>query len=161
MGELSSRGATIVQIVDSVNYVPMPRAAAERFYRQRRSLSGLARVDEDLAGNLARLLPGGHGVAGLLGEDHLQGARLVLDHAAVLAREAEREHPRAFIRLARRKQYLVHAVGNRPALSDRQSLQQLAQVRESRDAHETSWAAGARRSRSRAFTPSHSAARME
>src|SRR5207253_2597932 len=93
MGELSGRGATIVQIVDSVNYVQMPRAAAERFYRQRRSRSGLARADEDLAGNLARLLPGGHGVAGLLGEDHLQRARLVLDHAAVLAREAEREHP--------------------------------------------------------------------
>src|SRR6266480_1072878 len=31
MGELFSRGATIVQIVDSVNYVQMPRAAAERF----------------------------------------------------------------------------------------------------------------------------------
>src|SRR5207249_11935078 len=88
MGELSSRGATIVQIVDSVNYVQVPRAAAKRFYRQRRSRSGLARADEDLAGNLARLLPGGHGVAGLLGEDHLQGARLVLDHAAARATRA-------------------------------------------------------------------------
>src|SRR5205807_9668698 len=61
MGELSSRGATIVQIVDSVNYVQVPRAAAERFYRQRRSRSGLARADEDLAGNLAHLLPGATG----------------------------------------------------------------------------------------------------
>src|SRR5438067_6220662 len=153
MGELSSRGATIVQIVDSVNYVPMPAGGSGTVLPTTAFALRLARADEDLAGNLTRLLPGGHGVAGLLGEDHLQGARLVLDRAAVLAREAQREHPCAFIRLARRKQYLVHAVGNRPALSDRQSLQQLAQVHESRDGHETSSAAGARRSRSRAFTP--------
>src|SRR5437763_16287551 len=121
MGELSGRGATIVQIVDSVNYVPTPRAAAERFYRQRRSRSGLARADEDLAGNLSRLLPGGHGVAGLLGEDPLPGATLGLDHAAVLARGAEREHPCAAALPARRKKYPVHAVGNRPALADRPS----------------------------------------
>jgi len=33
MGELSSRGATIVQIVDSVNYVPIPRAAAMKIWQ--------------------------------------------------------------------------------------------------------------------------------